>query len=363
MSVDIEKAKELKEMISKEYKKRATIVLNPDDKSIDEKSLDKEVIYDKARWNISEDLNSFVQELSTNDQLSTEDKILKIFEKICRDYTYDDNLISYIEKVDDDIFSVPEWYGQKTGEEWEKNRELHKRRVCFELSRYLTKALTELLKDNDDYNICIYWIEDLTHYITGLSCSDYSITLDTDDFFNIKDLTRIKAGLTAEGINILKDDNNKFKNALDKFNEGKYKQAIEKIDDEIKNINNKSLSEETQSAEESEDKMYIDYLQKSIICLSEDYHLDSQGLFEYLKEIIDIRFPCKREKIWKRIDGNDMESSRNIRCLVLVTGNSKILVDVDAKEVRYLEEKDISGEDPLFVANKELTPPSFYNGR
>lgn len=31
-------------------------------------------------------------------------RVLMIFEKICKDYVYDDNLISYIKKVDDDVF-------------------------------------------------------------------------------------------------------------------------------------------------------------------------------------------------------------------------------------------------------------------
>ena len=30
------------------------------------------------------------------------------------------------------------------------------------------------------------------HYFVGLTCDDYSVALDTDNFFNIKDLTRLK---------------------------------------------------------------------------------------------------------------------------------------------------------------------------
>ena len=93
--------------------------------------------------------------------------------------------------------------------------------------------MTELLKDNNDYNICIFWNKNLTHYFVGLTCNDYSLVLDLDDFFNIKDLTRIKADLTAEGIVILEDYENKFKNALDKFNEGRSEYAIKKVEDEI----------------------------------------------------------------------------------------------------------------------------------
>jgi len=41
-----------------------------------------------------------------NKELSNEEKILLVYEKLCYDYVYDDNLISYIQKVDDDIFSL-----------------------------------------------------------------------------------------------------------------------------------------------------------------------------------------------------------------------------------------------------------------
>jgi len=38
----------------------------------------------------------------------------------------------------------------------------------------------------------------------------YSLAIDLDDFFRIKDLTRVKTGLTLEGITILEDDKDKF---------------------------------------------------------------------------------------------------------------------------------------------------------
>ena len=41
--------------------------------------------------------------------------------KICKDYVYDDNLISYIKKkIDEDVFSIPDWYGRDVDQEWEK---------------------------------------------------------------------------------------------------------------------------------------------------------------------------------------------------------------------------------------------------
>ena len=54
-----------------------------------------------------------------------------MFDFICKNYTYDDNLISYIRKIDDDTFTLPDWYGRDIDEEWEKNREGHNRENMF----------------------------------------------------------------------------------------------------------------------------------------------------------------------------------------------------------------------------------------
>lgn len=182
-----------------------------------------------------------------------------------------------------------------------KNREQHNRRICFELSRYLAKALTELLKDNNDYNICIFWNKNLTHYFVGLTCNDYSLVLDLDDFFNIKDLTRIKADLTAEGIVILEDYENKFKNALDKFNEGRSEYAIKKVEDEINNDNTNSNHNTEKDSDKKEENEDIVFFKKAIEVLTKKYDIDSQGIYEYMKEIVDIKLgPDGREKIWKK---------------------------------------------------------------
>lgn len=65
----------------------------------------------------------------------------------------------------------------------------------------------QLFEEKENFNVCILWNKDLTHYLVGLASDEYSVTLDTDDFFYIKDLTRIKTGLTAKGITILEDTN------------------------------------------------------------------------------------------------------------------------------------------------------------
>lgn len=362
MSINIAKFNKLNELVSLEFRRKHTIVLNPDKK---EDIHEEDIIYDKANWKITDELKKYVDELSQNNDLSTEDKILYIYEKICKDYVYDDNLISYIKKIDEDVFSIPDWYGRDVDQEWEKNRENHNRRICFELSRYLAKALDELLKENKNYDVCILWNKNLTHYFVGLTSNEYTLALDVDDFFNIKDLTRVKADLTIEGIQILEDNKNKFKNALEKFNDGKNEYAIKKVEDKI-NTNNVKSKEKFQNKDQAKtEDDEVKFLAKAMQILSEEYKLDSQGMYEYMKEIVDIRIGSEgREKIWKKIEGNTNESTRYIRCLILDINNKKYLVDVENKEIREFDEKELEEKRTKFVPYKELSRGGFdyYDG-
>lgn len=362
MSINIEKFNKLNELVSLEFRRKHTVVLNPEKK---EDIHEEDIIYDKANWKITDELKKYVDELSQNNDLSIEDKILYIYEKICKDYVYDDNLISYIKKIDEDVFSIPDWYGRDVDQEWEKNRENHNRRICFELSRYLAKALDELLKENKDYDVCILWNKNLTHYFVGLTSNEYTLALDVDDFFNIKDLTRVKADLTIEGIQILEDNKNKFKNALEKFNDGKNEYAIKKVEDKI-NTNNVKSKEKFQNKDQAKtEDDEVKFLAKAMQILSEEYKLDSQGIYEYMKEIVDIRIGSEgREKIWKKIEGNTNEATRYIRCLILDINNKKYLVDVENKEIREFDEKELEEKRTKFIPYKELSRGGFdyYDG-
>ena len=354
MSTSIIKLIKLNELVSLYSRRKPKIVLNPEEEYENKEALNDDIIYDKAKWKIADEHQVFIDKLSKNNLLSNEDKILYVFDRLCKEYTYDDNLLSYIKKVDDEKFVLPDWYGRDINSEWEKNREKHNRRVCYEVSRYLAKILTELFKDKEDFNICILWDKDLTHYFVGLTCDEYSLTLDLDDFNNIKDLTRLKLGLTIEGINILDDDKGKFKYALTNFNEGRSKYAIKKIESEIKflTINEDEKNKEFKEMEEPDDIIFLKY---AIEILKEQYNIDSQGLFEYMKEIVDIKLgPESRQKIWKKLEGNFNEETRYIRSLILNVENKKYLIDVDQKILRPFDEKELTKKNAIFIPYKEL---------
>lgn len=348
MSKNLEKIKKLNELVNVFFRNKHLVVLEPTENQ-DEK-LDENIVYDAGNWTLPEEIKKYIDEILNEKELSNEEKILSVYEKICKEYVYDDNLISYIRKIDDDIFSLPDWYGRDVDREWEKNREKHKRRICFELSRYLAKSLKELLKNDNDYDICIFWNKNLTHYFVGLACDDYSLSLDLDDFFKIKDLTRLKASLTAEGIEILEDKDKKFEKALKEFNKDKSEYAIKKIEEDIN---------------ESKGNDEALFFEKVMEVLKEKYSLDSQGMFEYIKEIADIRLGSEgREKIWKKIEGKNSESTRYVRCLVLNIDGKKYLIDVEEAVMRPFDNKELNEKRTHFIPFKDLSRGGFdyYDG-
>ena len=329
------------------------IILKLEKKLGSVEDLNANIICDKTRWRIPEDIQAFVEKLSKDDKLSDEDKILAIFEKLGKYYIYDDNVLSYMKKIDDDKFALPDWYGRDVDANWEKNREEHNKRVCYEISRYLAKALTELFKGNDNFNICILWDIDLTHYYVGLTCSDYTITLDLDDFNNIKDLTRLKTGLTVDGIVILEDNNGKFRNALEKFNEHRSKHAVKKIETDIDDTTTPNHNCSQMGEIEPDD---IIFLRNAIEVLREKYNIDSQGMYEYMKEIVDVKLGTEaREKVWKKINGNANEGTIYTRCLVVNVDNKKYIIDVDEKIVRQFDEKEFTEEDAKYKPYKKVS--------
>ena len=358
--------KRLNSLIDNNLHRKHIIVLDPEDKEDKDIGVKDNIIYDGGSWNLPETLSAFVESISKNNQMSPEDKTLAIYEKICLDYVYDDNLISYIQKKNDNSFFVPDEYGRKIDENWEKNREEHNRRICYEVSRYLAKSLSVLFKDRPDVNICIFWDKGLTHYFVGLSSREYSVALDLDDFTYIKDLTRIKTDLTAEGIQILEDRHGIFKSAVDKFNEGREKYATVAIEKELeKREKNEEQPEVVYSNDEEENEEMI-FIQNAIEVLKEKYEIDSQGMFEYMKEIVDTKMGAQyRKKVWKVMKGEDEQEKRHIRCLVITLKNQKYIIDVDKQILRPFSADEFDMEDPEFLRYQDGTRDwgEPYNGK
>ena len=356
----------LDELLTNDLKRKPTIILDPNPEQsyrISGTANDLVIGIDADEWVIPDELKPFIIEVAENN-VSDEEKILKVYQKLCEDYTYDDNILSYIKKNDDDTFFLPDEYGRETDASWKENRQKHNRRNCFEISRILAKSITEVVKlsgNAKNYDVCIIWDEANTHYFVGLACNNYYVSLDLDDFTQIKDLTRAKTELTLEGIKILEDTNDKFGKVIKEINRDRAKIAKEYMQEKIQMLNSDDSKDE--SKVKAEDDSISDnkrFLQYAIQILKEDYNLDSAGIYEYLKEIVDTKLGAKfRKKVWKEIENNPGKGKRYTRCLIVNIEDSSYLIDVtkdSPNEIfQQFDERELEKQESKIIPFKEMT--------
>lgn len=299
----------LSDLLTNDLKRKPTIILDPNpEQSYCMYKTENDIVVeiDADDWVIPDELKPFVTDVARSN-VSNEEKILKIYQKLCEYYTYDDNVLSYIKKNKDETFSLPDTYGRETDSNWKKNRQKHNRRNCFEISRILAKCINEAIRLSSysrNYDVCIIWDEIKTHYFVGVASNEYYVSLDLDDFTQIKDLTRMKTGLTLEGIKILEDSFDKFGSVIKEFNNDRSKIAKDHIKKKIVELNqgyNVDAGNYT-TLIDSSDSDDINFLQYTVQILKEDYNLDSAGIFEYLKEIVDTKMGARfRKKYGKKL--------------------------------------------------------------
>ena len=298
--------------------------------------------YDQVKWEMEEPIKNLVNTLLKDNSLSFEEKLLSVYKFICLNYIYDVNVLYFFKRDTSDINNIKyiavDWYGRIVGQKWIENRKKHNRRICYEFARFYAKAINELLGEND--NLEAVGDRDNLHYFVGLTGKDYSITLDLDDFNNIKDLTRLKLGLTIKGIKILRDEYNKFKKALDKFNEGRPEELAE-----VKEIQNNF-----------DGKDVIKYL-NDIIDIFRKYNIDAQGFFEYMRSKIE-KQGIEIEKIWKEVKG--ASEKRYVRCLLFNYNSNSYLLDSLEQTLNKVNREDI--DKKVFVFNPEENEYPYYGG-
>ena len=250
------------------------------------KLTDKWVEYDQVKWELEEPIKSLVKKLKKDNTISFEEKVLEIYKYICLNYIYDDNVFFFFKSDTSDINNIKyiavDWYGRIIDETWKENRKKHNRRVCYEFARFFAKAINELLKSDDEIEAVMIGDVDNLHYFVGLTGSLYSIILDLDDFNNIKDLTRLKLGLTINGIRIIRDNYGKFQKVVENFN----KYRLDELD-EVKRLEKQNI---------------IEYFSE-IVEILKSYNIDSQGFMEYMRSKIENE-GIEIEKVWKEIKGN-----------------------------------------------------------
>ena len=300
--------------------------------------------YDQVKWEMEEPIKNLVNTLIKDNSLSFEEKLLSIYKFICLNYIYDVNVLYFFKRNTSDINNIKyiavDWYGRIVGQKWIENRKKHNRRICYEFARFYAKAINELLGENDNLEAVMVGDKENLHYFVGLTGKDYSITLDLDDFNSIKDLTRLKLGLTIKGIKILRDESNKFKKVLDKFNEGRPDELAE-----VKEIQNNFDGNDV-----------IKYL-NDIIDIFRKYNIDAQGFFEYMRSKIE-KQGIEIEKIWKEVKG--ASEKRYVRCLLFNYNSNSYLLDSLEQTLNKVNREDI--DKKVFVFNPEENEFPYYGG-
>ena len=327
--------KELSQELEGDYK----IIIEPN------RNLTEDWIeYDQVKWELDESIQSLVNKLLKDNTLNFEEKILKVYEFICLNYIYDVNVLYFFKRDTSDLNNIKyiavDWYGRIIDEKWKENRKKHNRRVCYEFARLYAKAINELLRDNHNLEAVMVGDKENLHYVVGLTGNDYSVILDLDNFNKLKDLTRLKLGLTINGITILRDDFGKFQKALDNFNK-------DRLDE---------LAEVKEIEEKFKGKDDIKYF-KSVIDILKKYNIDSQGFFEYMRAKIE-QEKIKIEKIWKEVKGSS--ERRYLRCLIFSFNYKTYLLDSDEKTLSEVDKEKL--DKKAFIFNPEENEYPYYGG-
>lgn len=321
--------KEVEEQLDEEYK----VVLEPST-NIKEDYVELDYI----NWALEDTMVELVDSLKNNNKLTLEEKVLEVYKFICLNYIYDDNVLFFFKKRKDDegntYYIAVDWYGRIIDKNWIEKRKTHNRRICYEFSRFFAKAINILIGNRDDIESFIIGLKDNTHYVTVISGEDYSAILDLDDFNKIKDLTRLKTGLTLDGIRILRDDKNILRNTIDKFNESRKQTLIEKG----------NIKEE------------IEYFNKAINTIKE-YNLDSQGFNEIMKKIIEDE-KIDTDRLWK-LEAESPEK-RYVRCIGFEYESKKYIVDSVLQKMFC--ENDPDYDETSYIINPEEQFYEYYGG-
>lgn len=334
-----EKIKKFYSMASEKLEGEYKIILEPN------RVINKEWIeYDKVKWELEETLDKLVEELIQNKELSFESKLLEIYKHICLEYIYDDNVLYFFKRDESDLNNIKyiavDWYGRIVEKQWIENRKKHNRRICYEFSRMYAKAINMILeKESTDSEAFMIGDVDNLHYMVGLVTNEYSVILDLDDFNSIKDLTRLKLGLTLKGITILEDKSNKIKNAINNFNKGK--------DEELKEIEIAKIKFE---------KDKIKYFTE-IVNILKKYDLDFQGFCEYIRKLIENE-EFKVDKIWKEVIG--AKEKRYARCLIFKIDGYTYLIDSIEQIIQKIEIEKL--DTKIFVLDPQENYYSYFGG-
>ncbi len=305
---------------------------------------DEWIEYDTVKWELEEPIKKLVEKLKKDNTKNFEEKVLCIYEYICLNYIYDTNVLYFFkkEKTEENIvkYIAIDWYGRIVNNKWKENRYKHNRRVCYELARFYAKAINELLTEKDECEAFMLGDKENLHYVVGLSGKEYSLILDVDDFNKIKDLTRLKLGLTINGITILRDESKKFTNALCCLNK-KYKTELEEFEE---------------AKQKYKDKDFIQYI-KRVGDILIKYNIDSQGFCEVIRYLID-KQELEVQVLWKEVKG--VPEKRYEKCILFRYNYKTYLLDSVDKMIKNIDGEEI--DNSIFIPELNEVDYPYFGG-
>lgn len=300
--------------------------------------------YDTVKWKLEDKMKEIIDTLLKNKSITLEEKIIKVYEFICMNYVYDANVLYFFKRDETDPENIKyiavDWYGRVVDKDWIEKRKKHNRRICYEFSRFYAKAINILIDGESDLEAVMLGDKENTHYVVGLTGREYSVILDPDDFNSIKDLTRLKMGLTIKGIHILRDEKGIFRNVVEQFNQGKSVE-LKEIEEAKKNL---------------KDRDFIMYINETIKVINQ-YNIDPQGFFEYIRFLIE-EAGIKTEKVWK--EDKEANEKRYERCLIFEFNNKTYLLDSINKNLSIVDLDDIDRN--LFIFKSSEHQYKYYGG-
>ena len=171
----------------------------------------------------------------------------------------------------------------------------------------------------------------------------------------------MKTGLTLEGIKILEDPSDKFGSVIKKFNKDRSKNAKDHIQKKRENLSQGyNKDEKIKNSNDNIDLDDINFIQYAVQILKEEYNLDSAGIFEYLKEIVDTKMGARfRKKVWKEVENEPGIGTRYTRCLIVTINDNPFIIDVTKDKpneiFRKFDEKQIEEEKSKVISFKEMS--------
>ena len=287
-----------------------------------------------------------VLEIKVED-ISDEEKILKVYDYILNNSTYNTTHI-YEDGEDLDKFRNP-------NEEQKEKRKNSKAKTCWELASINAQCFEML--EIDGLHAFILSNEGNLHYQTGIMVNGSIILFDSTRFFEGRtipyawDLTNAKIGAKLMGIYSISDNNRKFARAIYKFNRGRRESIL--------NVTSNLNKEVEKNLDSYADLDKIEICIESMVESLNNFGVrdeDFRATLGFMLSYSDIIINSKNSKIiMKGIKYNDENNDiAMIDCYIFFIGEKVWLINSHTGEIEKMS-KEQYAERTDIIDNSEET--------